>query len=46
MFYSSTDLLNWKNLGSQAPAVTGLWRPKIAAPGGNDSYWVKLNRES
>lgn len=38
MMYSSTDLLNWKNLGQQAPGVTGLWRPKIAKP--NGSFWV------
>lgn len=38
MMYSSTDLLNWKNLGKQASSVTGLWRPKIAKP--NGSFWV------
>ncbi|ORY72065.1 Arabinanase/levansucrase/invertase [Pseudomassariella vexata] len=36
--YSSTDLLNWKNLGSQASSVTGMWRPKIAKP--NGSFWL------
>jgi hypothetical protein len=39
MMYSSTDLLNWKNLGKQASSVTGLWRPKIAKP--NGSFWVR-----
>jgi hypothetical protein len=38
MMYSSTDLLNWKNLGQQASGVTGLWRPKIAKP--NGSFWL------
>lgn len=38
MMYSSTDLLNWVNLGQQAPAVTGMWRPKIAKP--NGEFWV------
>ncbi|KAB5554354.1 glycosyl hydrolase [Coniochaeta sp. 2T2.1] len=38
MMYSSTDLLNWKNLGKQAPSVTGLWRPKIAKP--NGPFWL------
>lgn len=38
MMYSSTDLLNWKNLGKQASSVTGLWRPKIAKP--NGSFWL------
>ncbi|OTA54688.1 carbohydrate-binding module family 35 protein [Hypoxylon sp. EC38] len=32
MLYSSTDLINWKNLGKQASSVTGMWRPKIAKP--------------
>jgi hypothetical protein len=40
MMYSSTDLINWKNLGSQASSISGLWRPKIAKPDG--SYWVFL----
>jgi beta-xylosidase len=40
MMYSSTDLLNWKNLGKQASSVTGLWRPKIAKP--NGSFWVSV----
>jgi hypothetical protein len=38
MMYSSTDLLNWVNLGKLAPSITGLWRPKYAKP--NDEYWV------
>ncbi|KAJ4414595.1 hypothetical protein N0V82_007837 [Gnomoniopsis sp. IMI 355080] len=38
MMYSSTDLLNWDNLGQQAPAVTGMWRPKYAKP--NGSFWL------
>ncbi len=38
MMYSSTDLINWKNLGQQASSVTGMWRPKIAKP--NGSFWV------
>lgn len=42
--YSSTDLVNWKNLGQQASSVSGMWRPKIAKP--NGSYWVsKQERE-
>ncbi|KAI1473830.1 carbohydrate-binding module family 35 protein [Daldinia eschscholtzii] len=36
--YSSTDLINWKNLGKQASSVTGMWRPKIAKP--NGSFWL------
>ncbi|KAI2617116.1 carbohydrate-binding module family 35 protein [Hypoxylon sp. NC1633] len=36
--YSSTDLINWQNLGKQASSVTGMWRPKIAKP--NGSYWL------
>ncbi|KAI8951468.1 carbohydrate-binding module family 35 protein [Xylaria longipes] len=35
MMYSSTDLLNWKNLGKQASSVSGMWRPKIAKPNGS-----------
>ncbi|KAI0491033.1 carbohydrate-binding module family 35 protein [Xylaria cf. heliscus] len=38
MMYSSTDLINWKNLGQQASSVTGMWRPKIAKP--NGSFWL------
>ncbi|KAJ9144135.1 Glycosyl hydrolase family 43 protein [Pleurostoma richardsiae] len=38
MMYSSTDLLNWKNLGKQASSVTYMWRPKIAKP--NGSFWL------
>ncbi|KAJ2985754.1 hypothetical protein NUW58_g5362 [Xylaria curta] len=38
MMYSSTDLLNWKNLGKQASSVSGMWRPKIAKP--NGSFWL------
>ncbi|EMR63395.1 putative galactan -beta-galactosidase protein [Eutypa lata UCREL1] len=38
MMYSSTDLVNWKNLGQQASSVSGMWRPKIAKP--NGSYWL------
>ncbi|KAK1236290.1 hypothetical protein PQX77_000451 [Marasmius sp. AFHP31] len=38
MMYQSTDLLNWQNLGPQAPSVTGLWRPKFAKP--NGSFWL------
>ncbi|KAI2605071.1 carbohydrate-binding module family 35 protein [Hypoxylon fragiforme] len=38
MLYSSTDLINWKNLGKQASSITGMWRPKIAKP--NGSYWL------
>lgn len=42
--YSSTDLVNWKNLGQQDSSVSGMWRPKIAKP--NRSYWVsKQKRE-
>jgi hypothetical protein len=41
MMYSSTDLLNWKNLGRQASSVTGLWRPKLATPAGDGSFWVR-----
>lgn len=44
MMYSSTDLVNWKNLGQQDSSVSGMWRPKIAKP--NGSYWVsKQKRE-
>lgn len=39
LMYSSTDLLNWQNLGKQDAAVTGMWRPKIAKP--NGSFWVR-----
>ncbi|KAI9696512.1 MAG: hypothetical protein M1820_008140 [Bogoriella megaspora] len=35
--YSSTDLLNWQNLGVQA-SITQLWRPKYAKP--NGSFWI------
>ncbi|CZR60141.1 uncharacterized protein PAC_10037 [Phialocephala subalpina] len=35
--YSSTDLLNWTNLGKQA-SIQQLWRPKIAKP--NGSFWI------
>ncbi|KAF2228636.1 carbohydrate-binding module family 35 protein [Viridothelium virens] len=35
--YSSTDLLNWENLGVQA-SITQLWRPKYAKP--NGEYWI------
>ncbi|KAE9363302.1 carbohydrate-binding module family 35 protein [Stipitochalara longipes BDJ] len=35
--YSSTDLLNWKNLGQQS-SIQQLWRPKIAKP--NGSFWI------
>ncbi|KAI8630321.1 carbohydrate-binding module family 35 protein [Xylariaceae sp. FL1651] len=38
MMYSSTDLVNWKNLGQQASSVSGMWRPKIAKP--NGSFWL------
>ncbi|KAI1283306.1 glycosyl hydrolase [Xylaria sp. FL0933] len=37
MMYSSTDLLNWKNLGAQS-SVTAMWRPKFAKP--NGSFWL------
>ncbi|KAI1123616.1 carbohydrate-binding module family 35 protein [Nemania abortiva] len=37
MLYTSTDLLNWKNLGAQS-TITGLWRPKIATP--NNQFWI------
>jgi hypothetical protein len=37
--YSSTDLLNWTNLGKQA-SIQQLWRPKIAKP--NGSFWVRI----
>lgn len=37
--YQSTDLVNWENLGKQAPSVTGMWRPKFASPNGS-SFWV------
>jgi len=35
--YSSTDLLNWENLGLQS-TVGQMWRPKLAKP--NGSFWV------
>ncbi|KAI1080179.1 carbohydrate-binding module family 35 protein [Whalleya microplaca] len=38
LMYSSTDLINWKNLGKQASQITGMWRPKIAKP--NGSFWL------
>lgn len=38
MMYSSTDLLNWENLGAQDSSVTGMWRPKFAKP--NGEFWV------
>ncbi|KUJ11611.1 uncharacterized protein LY89DRAFT_739038 [Mollisia scopiformis] len=38
--YSSTDLLNWKNLGKQS-SIQSLWRPKIAKPDG--SFWVSIS---
>ncbi|KAI1379705.1 carbohydrate-binding module family 35 protein [Hypoxylon crocopeplum] len=38
MLYSSTDLINWQNLGQQASSVSGMWRPKIAKP--NGSFWL------
>ncbi|KAJ8125061.1 hypothetical protein O1611_g8579 [Lasiodiplodia mahajangana] len=37
MLYTSTDLLNWRNLGAQS-SITGLWRPKIATP--NNKFWI------
>ncbi|KAH8679683.1 Arabinanase/levansucrase/invertase [Tricladium varicosporioides] len=37
LMYSSTDLLNWKNLGAQN-SLQYLWRPKIAKP--NGSFWI------
>ncbi|KAH8884985.1 Arabinanase/levansucrase/invertase [Thozetella sp. PMI_491] len=37
MMYSSTDLMNWSNLGAVS-AVTQLWRPKYAKP--NGSFWI------
>ncbi|KAE8446598.1 hypothetical protein EG329_011791 [Mollisiaceae sp. DMI_Dod_QoI] len=41
--YSSTDMLNWKNLGKQS-SIQYLWRPKIAKPDG--SFWIygQVNR--
>ncbi|KAI0199327.1 carbohydrate-binding module family 35 protein [Astrocystis sublimbata] len=38
LMYSSPDLVNWKNEGKQANAVSGMWRPKIAKP--NGSFWL------
>ncbi|KAK8087103.1 galactan 1-3-beta-galactosidase [Apiospora phragmitis] len=38
LMYQSTDLINWENLGKQAPSVTGMWRPKFASPNGS-SFW-------
>lgn len=35
--YSSTDMLNWTNLGKQS-SIQWLWRPKIAKP--NGSFWI------
>ncbi|KAI1291046.1 glycosyl hydrolase [Xylaria venustula] len=40
MMYSSTDLLNWQNLGPQS-TVTGMWRPKYAKP--NGSFWDRYS---
>ncbi|KAI0517013.1 glycosyl hydrolase [Xylaria bambusicola] len=37
MMYSSTDLINWKNLGAQS-TVSAMWRPKLAKP--NGSFWL------
>ncbi|KAI1264241.1 glycosyl hydrolase [Xylariaceae sp. FL1019] len=37
MMYSSTDLINWQNLGAQS-SVTAMWRPKFAKP--NGSFWL------
>ena len=45
VIYSSNDLLNWKYLGSQAPSVTGMWRPKLAIPN-NSSFWVCQTRDA
>ncbi|KAK8107865.1 carbohydrate-binding module family 35 protein [Apiospora kogelbergensis] len=39
LMYQSTDLVNWENLGKQAPSVTGMWRPKFASPNGS-SFWL------
>ncbi|KAK8094628.1 Arabinanase/levansucrase/invertase [Apiospora hydei] len=39
LMYQSTDLVNWENLGEQAPSVTGMWRPKFASPNGS-SFWL------
>ncbi|KAF4636355.1 hypothetical protein G7Y89_g1727 [Cudoniella acicularis] len=36
--YSSTDLLNWKNLGAQA-SLQQMWRPKIVLPKGG-GFWI------
>lgn len=41
--YSSTDLLNWKNLGFVS-TVTSMWRPKYAKP--NNDYWVRPSHVS
>ncbi|KAK8006308.1 hypothetical protein PG991_012605 [Apiospora marii] len=38
LMYQSTDLVNWENLGKQAPAVSGMWRPKFASPNGSSSW--------
>ncbi|KAI0902978.1 glycosyl hydrolase [Ustulina deusta] len=37
MMYSSTDLINWQNLGAQS-TVSAMWRPKLAKP--NGSFWL------
>ncbi|KAK8133839.1 family 43 glycoside hydrolase [Apiospora sp. TS-2023a] len=39
LMYQSTDLVNWENMGKQAPAVSGMWRPKFASPNGS-SFWL------
>ncbi|KAK7980512.1 hypothetical protein PG989_012969 [Apiospora arundinis] len=39
LMYQSTDLVNWEDLGKQAPGVTGMWRPKFASPNGS-SFWL------
>uniref|UniRef100_A0A0W0GF65 Galactan-beta-galactosidase n=1 Tax=Moniliophthora roreri TaxID=221103 RepID=A0A0W0GF65_MONRR len=41
--YSSTDLLNWQDLGAQAPGYTGTWRPKYAKP--NGSFWLYAQKD-
>ncbi|KAI0964834.1 glycosyl hydrolase [Xylaria arbuscula] len=37
MMYSSSDLLNWQNLGAQS-TVSAMWRPKYVKP--NGSFWL------
>ncbi|KAK2761271.1 hypothetical protein FQN54_001793 [Arachnomyces sp. PD_36] len=45
IIYSSTDLVNWQNLGTQAPEVWSIWRPKSAMPDGQFWIYGQQNRE-